>query len=83
VANDNNIIILKPVLEYVKQIDSRLYKIEDLNHGTQNIMQQNPSNDEFVSLFPMKEVSEIINVDLRLENSTEFEKQYVNKYLDY
>ncbi|KAL5236947.1 hypothetical protein ACI65C_004357 [Semiaphis heraclei] len=70
VANDDNSIILKTVLEYVKRIDSRLYKIEeDLKHGNQNIMQQKPLNDEFVSLFPMKESSEITNVDLRLKNT--------------
>ncbi|XP_025206254.1 homeobox protein 4-like isoform X3 [Melanaphis sacchari] len=77
VTNDDNSIILKSVLEYVKRIDSRLYKIEEeLKHGNQNIMQQKPLNDEFVSLFPMKEPSEITNVDLRLENSPEFEKQF-------
>jgi len=84
VTNDDNIIILKSILEYVKRIDSRLYKIEEeFKHGNQIIMQQKPLNDEFVSLFPMKEPSEITNVDLRLENSPEFEKQFVNKYLDY
>jgi len=83
VANDDNSIILKTVLEYVKRIDSRLYKIEeDLKHGNQNIMQQKPLNDEFVSLFPMKETSEITNVDLRLKNSPEFEKNFVNMCLD-
>lgn len=46
-------------------------------------MQQKPLNDEFVSLFPMKESSEITNVDLRLKNSPEFEKHFVNMYLDY
>lgn len=84
VANDDNSIILKTVLEYVKRIDSRLYKIEeDLKHGNQNIMQQKPLNDEFVSLFPMKETSEITNVDLRLKNSPEFEKNFVNMCLDW
>lgn len=78
-TNDDNSIILKSVLEYVKRIDSRLHKIEEeLKHVDRNIMQQKPLNDEFVSLFPMKEPSEITNVDSRLENSPEFEKQFVN-----
>ncbi|KAL4153807.1 hypothetical protein QTP88_001640 [Uroleucon formosanum] len=42
----------------------------------QEYMQQKPLNDEFVSLFPMKESSEITNVDLRLKNSPEFEKHF-------
>lgn len=74
--NDN--VLLQSIFEYVKRIDYKLDKIENLfKNGNQNNTTEKLKND-FLSLFPMKETAEITNIELKLKNSLDFAEQCVS-----
>lgn len=69
---------------YVKRIDARIDKIEKLlesNTASGYHRNSQPMFDEdFISLFPMKDIQTINDVDTKIKNDSKFECQIVSIY---
>jgi glutaredoxin 2 len=63
---------------YVKRIDSRIDKIEKLLESNTTCYQSKTMFEkDFISIFPMKDVETIIDVETKLINNSNFERQMV------
>jgi len=69
---------------YVKRIDARIDKIEKLlecNTAGFHRNSQKMFDDDFISLFPMKDIQTINDVDTNIKNDSKFECQMVHSIL--
>jgi len=65
---------------YVKRIDARIDKIEKLlesNAAGYYRNSQQMFDEDFISLFPMKDIQTINDVDTKIKNDSKFECQMV------
>lgn len=66
---------------YIKRFDSRIDKIEKLLENTNNSCYQRNSqqifDDDFITIFPMKDIDTINDVDIKIKNDPSFEQQMV------
>lgn len=66
---------------YIKRFDSRIDKIKKLLENTNNSCYQRNSqqifDDDFITIFPMKDIDTINDVDIKIKNDPSFEQQMV------
>lgn len=70
------------IFKCIYRINDQLDKLDKLlNSGSLYETQPKTLDQPFLSLFPMKEIKDILSIDSRLINCTEFEEKFVSSNL--